>query len=276
MELSEARGRLVAIGGAEDKEGDRRVLKEVVKLARGPKARIVVMTVATDHPEETGGEYVEVFKRLGVDDVRALDVSTRADALDEKALEAIKEATCLFFTGGDQLHVTSLIGGTEMQALIHRRYERGMLIAGTSAGAAMMSSVMIVGSAPTMTLRAGVVELGSGLGFLPGVLIDQHFEQRGRLRRLLAAIAQHPHELGLGLDEDTGVVVDGHAFEVFGSGSVTVVDAGAATDIRVPESGPIAVSGACIHVLPAGCRFELSGRRPSIVDVPAGERGRAA
>jgi cyanophycinase len=129
----------------------------------------------------------------------------------------------------------------------------------------MMSSVMIVGSAPTMTLRAGVVELGSGLGFLPGVLIDQHFEQRGRLRRLLAAIAQHPHELGLGIDEDTCVVVTGHTFEVFGTGSVTVVDAGGLTHTNLGEVERhelLAICGVRIHVLPAGYRFDLQAREP--------------
>ena len=140
-----------------------------------------------------------------------------------------------------------------------------MVLAGTSAGAAMMSSVMIVGSAPTLTLRAGMVELGSGLGFLPGVLIDQHFEQRGRLRRLLAAIAQHPHELGLGIDEDAAAVVDGHTFEVFGTGSVTVVDAGGLTHTNLAEAERhelFAICGVRIHILPPGYRFDLQNRTP--------------
>src|SRR4051812_42386024 len=131
----------------------------------------------------------------------------------------------------------------------------------------MMSSVMITGSAPQMTLRAGMVELGSGLGFLPGVLIDQHFEQRGRLRRLLAAIAQHPHELGLGIDEDTSVVVDGHTFEVFGTGSVTVVDAGGLTHTNLGEAERhelLAICGVRIHILPPGYRFDLQNRTPAL------------
>ena len=120
------------------------------------------------------------------------------------------------------------------------------------------------------------VSTGPGLEFLPGVLIDMHFAERGRLNRLLAAVARYPHELGLGIDEDTAILVGGDRFEVLGSGSVTVVDAGAATDIRAPADGPIALADARIHVLPAGCTFELTGRRPSIVDAHAGERGRAA
>src|ERR671917_1247128 len=147
MGLSEARGRLVAIGGGDIREGDAPLLKEFIKLARGPRAKIVVMTVATDDPAAAATEYRAAFNRLGVDDVKAVDVSSRADARKPEALEAIKEATGLFFTGGDQLHITSLVGGTEMQRLVGRRYERGLVIGGTSAGAAMMSNSMILGGA---------------------------------------------------------------------------------------------------------------------------------
>src|SRR5215212_1681035 len=127
MELSEARGRLVAVGGAEDKEGDCVILKEFVRLARGAKARVVVMTVATDHPAEVGREYENVFRRLGVDDTEVVDVSAREDASAPKALEQIGRATALYFTGGDQLHITSLMGGTEMQKLIHERHAKGLV-----------------------------------------------------------------------------------------------------------------------------------------------------
>src|SRR5687767_6728545 len=158
MELSEARGRLVAIGGGDIKKGDAPLLKEFVKLAKGPRARLVVMTVATDDHAAASAEYKEAFARLGVDDVKAVDVSSRADALKPESLEAIKHATGLFFTGGDQLHITSLLGGTEMQALIHRRYERGLVIGGTSAGAAMMSNSMILGGESDESPKVGAVE----------------------------------------------------------------------------------------------------------------------
>jgi cyanophycinase len=149
------------------------------------------------------------------------------------------------------------------------------VLAGTSAGAAMMSGTMIVGGdGPGVTTAS--VRTGPGLEFLPGVLIDMHFAERGRLNRLLSAVARYPHELGLGIDEDTAILADGDVLEVLGSGSVTIVDAGTATDIRVPAAGPIDLAGARIHVLSAGCTFELSGRRPSIGDGPAGEQGRAA
>src|ERR1044071_524614 len=148
MELSEARGRLAALGGGDNPGGGPLLLKEFVKLAKGPKARIVVMTVATDDPAAAAAEYKTAFSRLGVDDVKAVDVSSRADTLKPEALEAVENATGLFFTGGDQLHITSLVGGTRMQQLISRRYEKGLVIGGTSAGAAMVSNSMILRGAP--------------------------------------------------------------------------------------------------------------------------------
>jgi cyanophycinase len=258
-------GQLVIIGGAEDREGGCEILREFVRLAGGARSRLVIISVASDAPREVAGLYEKTFRRLGVRQVRSLDVAARADANRDEAVAAIASATGVFFTGGNQLRITRLLGGTRLDTALHCRRGEGLVVAGTSAGAAMMSSVMIVGSAPTMTLRAGVVELGSGLGFLPGVLIDQHFEQRGRLRRLLAAIAQHPHELGLGIDEDTGVVVDGHTFEVFGAGSVTVIDAGGVTHTNLGEAERhelLAICGVHIHVLPAGYRFDLRNRTP--------------
>ena len=258
-------GPLIIIGGAEDREEKCDILREFVQLAGGRRARIAIISVASDVPKELDNLYEQAFRRLGARDVHALDIRTRGDANSEEAVLSIGWATGVFFTGGNQLRITRLVGGTRLDTALHRRHEEGLVIAGTSAGAAMMSSVMIVGSSPTMALRAGVVELGSGLGFLPGVLIDQHFEQRGRLRRLLAAIAQHPHELGLGLDEDTAVVVDGQTFEVYGSGSVTVVDAGGLTHTNLGEVERhelLAVCGVRIHVLPAGYKFDLQNRVP--------------
>ncbi len=258
-------GPLVVIGGAEEREGECRILREFVRLAGGARARVVIISVASDAPKELDELYERAFRRLGAGQVSALDITTRWDANSEKAVLAVGVATGVFFTGGNQLRITRLVGGTRLDTALHRRREEGLVVAGTSAGAAMMSSVMIVGSSPTMTLRAGVVELGSGLGFLPGVLIDQHFEQRGRLRRLLAAIAQHPHELGVGIDEDTALVVEGHVFRVHGSGSVTVIDAGGLTHTNLGEVERhelLAVCGVRVHVLPAGYRFDLQNRTP--------------
>ncbi|MDT5272349.1 MAG: cyanophycinase [Acidobacteriota bacterium] len=269
MGIIEARGRLVAVGGAEDKEGDCVILKEFVRLGKGAKARIVVMTVATDHPAEVGREYKNVFRRLGVDDTEVVDVSAREDASALGALELIRRATALYFTGGDQLHITSLMGGTEMQKLIYERHEKGLLIGGTSAGAAMMSNSMIIGGGGEENPRVEAVRIGPGMDLLVGAMIDTHFSQRGRHGRLLTAVAHYPQDLGLGIDENTALVVNKTEFEVIGEGAVTVIDAGAMSYTNLPYAGEyegLALYGVSVHVLPAGYKFDLADRTPIVPD----------
>jgi cyanophycinase len=278
MELSESRGRLMAIGGGDIKAGDAPLLKEFIKLARGPKARIVVMTAATDMPETAAAEYEESFKKLGVDDVRTVDVSARSDAEKPEALEAIENATGLFFTGGDQLHITTLIGGSEMQKLIFKRFEKGLVIGGTSAGAAMMSNSMIVGGGGEEGPKVGKIQLGPGMDLLVGAVIDTHFFERGRFGRLLAAVAHYPQDMGIGLDEETGIVVKGTEFEVFGKGSVTVIDAGSMSYTSLPyvkEGGAVSLFGVQVHVLSEGHKFDIANRRPVLREGGA-KRGKAA
>jgi cyanophycinase len=275
------RGRLLIIGGAERHgEGGTAILRRFVELAGGPRADLVVIATASSEPELLEAEYADAFKRFGAGSVRPLRLDTREQANSDEAVGVLEQATGVFFTGGDQLRITTVIGGTRtdslLQSLVH---DRGVTLAGTSAGAAMMSGTMIVGGDQAGVTTAGV-QTGPGLEFLPGVLIDMHFAERGRLNRLLSAVALYPHELGLGIDEDTAILTDGDRFEVLGTGAVTVVDAGSASVIRVPvdPDRPIALGGARIHVLPAGYTFELTGRCPSIVDAPAGigERGETA
>jgi cyanophycinase len=269
MELSESHGKLVVIGGAEDKEGECRILKEFVRLAKGEKARIVVMTVATDHPEEVGAEYRKVFRRLGAGDVKVVDISMREDMESEKAMKAIEEATALFFTGGDQLHITALMGGAEMDKLIKRRYDKGLVLGGTSAGAAMMSNSMLLGGDSECNPRSGSVEIGPGMDFIIGTMIDTHFSQRGRHGRLIAAVAHYPQDLGLGIDEDTAMVVKGNEFEVIGSGAVTVIDAGGITHTNLHElkkDESLELHDICVHVLPEGARYSLSERKPLVLE----------
>ncbi|GAA2704845.1 cyanophycinase [Actinoplanes palleronii] len=254
--------RLLIMGGAAGPE----LLVRFVELAGGVAARIVVIATASEQPETAEAHYVDAFTSRGAGRVRALRLATRADANAPAAATALRDATGIFFTGGDQERITSVLGGTATDSLLQELVASGaVLLGGTSAGAAMMSATMIVGGdGPGVT--AASVRTGPGLEFLPGVLIDQHFAQRGRLNRLLSAVARYPHELGLGIDEDTAILTDGDRFEVLGSGAVTVVDAGAASDIRVPRTGPIALAGALIHVLPAGHTFHLTGRKPGIGD----------
>ncbi|GIE92683.1 cyanophycinase [Paractinoplanes rishiriensis] len=262
------RGRLLIIGGAAGPA----LLGRFVQLAGGAAARIVVIATASSAPASAEAAHREAFAALGAGDVRALRLTVRAEANDGRVEPVLRRATGVFFTGGDQERIAAVIGGTATDSLLQTLVAAGeVVLAGTSAGAAMMSGTMIVGGDAPGVSRA-CVRTGPGLEFLPGVLIDQHFAERGRVNRLLSAVALYPHELGLGIDEDTAILTDGDYFEVLGSGAVTVVDAGCAADIRVPAQGPITLADARIHVLPAGHIFHLTGRRP-VVDAPAAQRG---
>jgi cyanophycinase len=265
MEGNSNRGQLVIIGGAEDREGDCNVLREFVRCAGGTKAKIVVMTAATSLPGEVGEDYIRIFERLGVESVRVVDTDRREDSERPENLEIIQEATGAFFTGGDQARIIEYIKGTKLDELLHKRHAEGMVVGGTSAGAAMMPDVMIVEGDSETNPRADVVEMGVGMGFLPGVVIDQHFAQRGRLGRLIAALVQQPAVLGFGIDEDTAIVVDGDLVRIIGSGSVTVVDESGATYNNLDEvlkDEAIAVCGIKLHVLPHGFSFNLKTRQP--------------
>lgn len=257
-------GALVIIGGAEDKTGDCAILRRFVALAGGERARVVVIAVASEQQTNLSNVYLEVFKRIGVEDVRALGIAHRERANVPSAVESVERATGVFFTGGSQLRITRLLGGTLLDRVLHRRHAGGLVLAGTSAGAAMMPGVMIAGGVePVTSLRAGAVELAPGMEFISGVIIDQHFEERGRLRRLLAAVAQYPHDLGVGIDENTAVVVRGEQLEVIGAGAVTIVDACEMTHTNLASAernALLAVSGVKIHVLPACYRFDLQNR----------------
>lgn len=260
-------GPLVIIGGSEDQREDRKILHEFVNLSGGPNASIVVITVASELQEEVGSRYVEVFKRLGSNKVRALTINKRGNANTRSAIEAIENATGVFFTGGNQLRITRLLGGTKLDTALHRKHDKGLVLAGTSAGAAMMSTVMVTGGRAETAFRVGIVELNSGMGFINGVLIDQHFEERGRLRRLLLAVAQYPHEIGLGIDENTAIIVRDQEFEVLGQGSVTVVDAGGMTYTNLPSlknDDILTLCGVKIHILSEGYHFDLRNRVPLI------------
>lgn len=257
-------GPVVAIGGAEDKEGEARILNEVLRLA-GDAPRIVVMTVATERPEEIGTEYVEAFARLGCRGVSVVDVSDRGHALDEKRIGTIAKGDVVFFTGGDQLFITSLLGGTPMEKCLHERHRAGAVIAGSSAGAAMMGTSMIVAGSSDETPKSESVSIAPGMDFLDRMTIDTHFAQRGRHGRLLTAIAHYPRCLGVGLDENTAIVVRNQRFHVIGSGSATVADFGGLSYSSLPhlEKGEsLSLYDITLHVLADGHRFDLAARRP--------------
>jgi cyanophycin synthetase len=272
MQVAEVRGKLFVIGGRVDREGDRTILREFVREAGGAQARIVVMTVATDQPRELGDDYRKTFEELRVGEIRVIDVSRRKDAFNPDSLSAIEGATAVFFTGGDQLHVTSLIGGTPMQEVLYRRHRQGFVLGGTSAGAAMMSNTMIIRGDSNSNPRFGGIDIAPGMDFVPNTIIDTHFSQRGRLGRLLTAVAHYPQDLGLGVDENTALVVTGSQFEVIGENSVTVADGGGMTYTTLPDieqNESLSLHGVKVHVLAAGQRFDLLKRAPIEVESAA-------
>ncbi|MGA7935769.1 MAG: cyanophycinase [Kovacikia sp.] len=258
-------GPLVIIGGAEDKEEDCIILREFVRRAGGVKARIAVLTAATNNPREVGDNYIRVFERLGVEDIRIIDSERQEDSDTSHTLEKVDQATGIFFTGGDQARIIDLVYGTKLDTAIRQRRAEGAVIGGTSAGAAMMPDVMIVEGDSGTNPRANVVEMGPGMGFLPGVVIDQHFAQRGRLGRLISALILQPAVLGFGIDENTAIIVDGDEFEVIGQGAVTIVDESATTHNNLEgllKDEAMAVCGVKLHILSQGYRFNLKTRQP--------------
>ncbi|MCW2860902.1 MAG: cyanophycinase [Actinoallomurus sp.] len=250
-------GRLLVIGGRENRTCGTGPLKEFVTLSGARRSRIVVVTTATDMPEEVTAEYATVFSRLGVSSVTELRLIGRTTADDPATLTMLEQATGVLISGGDQSRLSMLVG-SKTNVLLHRRlHEDGLVIAGTSAGATALGRWMILGGdGATSSVR-----IGPGLDLLGNVLIDMHFAERGRLPRLLSGIALDVQYLGVGIDEDTAIMVDGDRFEVIGRGVVTVVDADRAT---VADAGhnPMALFDVRLHLLPAGCCFDLEQRKP--------------
>lgn len=267
-------GTLVIVGGAEKKEGECVILRTFLELAGGADARIIVLTTATLEPQETGRLYTEIFARLGTRNVTACHVNDRLVAQDPAQVKALADSTGIFFTGGDQLRITTILGGTPLEEALFARYRSGAVVAGTSAGASAMSDLMIVEGESDDTPTPRTLRMAPGVGLLEEVVIDQHFAQRGRIGRLLMAVSQNPYVLGVGLDEDTAIVVSPEArFRVVGSQAATVLDGRSLVHSNVSELGPrqsLAVVGATIHLLPGGYGFDLKNRT---VIVPGDEGG---
>ncbi|HEX5395794.1 MAG TPA: cyanophycinase [Candidatus Limnocylindria bacterium] len=259
-------GHLLMIGGAEEKLRQRQILSRFVSLAGGGEAHIAVISTASSLGDEASELYVSLFHAMGVPDVRALRPLTRDEADDAAVLETVTDASGIFMTGGNQLRLSSVIAGTRLGHAIGARHRAGAIVAGTSAGASALGSHMVAFGTGGATPKQRMTQMSAGLGLLPGVLIDQHFEQRNRIGRLLALVALSPALLGIGLDEDTaGLVSPGGVLEVIGKGSVTILDpAHLQTDAyEVKRHKPIMVSGVLLHSLPSGYRFDL--RRHSLL-----------
>jgi len=270
-------GHLLIIGGAEEKLRQRQILTRFAALAGGADGRVAVISTASSLGDEATELYRSIFHGLGIPDVRGLRPLSRDDANDEQVCAAVEDATGIFMTGGNQLRLSSVIGGTLLGRMILERHRHGAIVAGTSAGASAISTHMVAFGTNGATPKQRMTQMSAGLGLLPGVIIDQHFEQRNRLGRLLALIAQSPSLLGIGIDEDTALLVSSSGIgEVIGKGSVTILDpARLQTDAyEVKRHRPIMISGVTLHSLPSGYRFNLRKRRllAPLRPVSAGER----
>ena len=262
-----AKGTLVIIGGHEDRRDERVILREFARLLKGGR-RVILSTVASHEPKGYFDDYRRAFDDLGVRDLTELYIGDRAEARDEDTLRDLEKADGVFFSGGDQLRIHRQIGGTPVEKLVREIHRRGGVVAGTSAGAAAMGDLMLVDGASGESNRIGDVSMEPGLGLLHGAIVDQHFAQRGRIGRLLGALAMHPEMLGIGIDEDTAIVVSGDSFRVVGSGAVYVVDGQGVTGTNLESDRKdrmLSMVDVRLHVLSHGERFDLAARRPSAV-----------
>lgn len=249
-------GHLMVIGGGEDRRHDMTILSRFVELAGGTVARIAVLTAASSIQDEMWEIYDRAFKELGVGEHFPVAINTREEANDESTAARMAESTGIFMTGGDQKRLLALIGGTAIDQAMHRAYlENGACIAGTSAGASAMSGHMLSESSQDVMAEKGTVHLGAGLGFLLRVVIDQHFSERRRLGRLLAVIAQNPYLFGVGIDENTALVLHrGMSLEVIGDGAVTLIDGRRMSSnfSEIGTSEKLRLINVKLHLLPAG------------------------
>lgn len=282
---------LVSIGGAEDKgtnleEGviqrnnlnffEIGILKTITSLLQGPQSRIEVITTASSIPEEVGENYIDAFAKLGYDNVGHLDIRDREDALRPEYIQRVKDCACLMFSGGNQLRLSSIFGGTEILDIVRRRYEEEhFIISGTSAGAMAMSNTMIYEGNAALAHLKGEVKITTGLGFVHNVIIDSHFDKRGRFMRLAQAVAANPGAIGIGLGEDTGIIIrDGHQLEAIGSGGVIIIDGHHVGYNNIGDAAfnqPISVENLTVHIMEKGNAYDVKTRRfePTLAELEA-------
>ena len=258
------RGYIIPIGGAEEKLHSPDILDHFVEVCGGKKSRISIIPTASEL-EDTGRNYEKLFRKLGVRHAQVLNIETRADCNATEHLEYIDKSDGVFMTGGNQLRLSTTLGGTEVATRIRRRNAVGMHVAGTSAGAAFMPQHMIAGGREGSTPSPDMVTMAPGLGLTNKFIIDQHFRQRDRIGRLLTALAYNPFAVGIGLDEDTAAFIrPGDDLEVVGSGGITVIDP---TDLsyssmdRARRGEPVSLIGVKLHILVTGGRFEIETRK---------------
>jgi cyanophycinase len=263
VEPAHKRGWIVPVGGAEDKVGPSEVLKRFLELAGGDQARVVIIPTASSL-EDTGSRYEKLFRKLGADEARSLPFDSRSDAGREEWLKYLEQASGIFLTGGNQLRLSSILGGTEAARLIRKANARGVIVAGTSAGAAILCEHMIAHGGEGATPVMGNVGLAPGFGLTNKVVIDQHFRQRDRLGRLLSAIAHNPFAVGIGLDEDTAAFIDPHdVIHAEGNGAITILDGSQLEHSSIADTDhekPICITNVRLHILTRGATFDIGKR----------------
>ena len=261
-----SRGCIIPIGGAEEKLHNPEILDRFVDLCGGKKARIGIIPTASEL-EDTGRNYEKLFRKLGIRHARVLPILTREDCDNQEYLDYLDAADGVFMTGGNQLRLSTTLGGTQVAQSIRRRNAAGMHVAGTSAGAAFMPEHMIAGGIEGSTPSPDMVTMAPGLGLTNNFIIDQHFRQRDRLGRLLTALAYNPFAVGIGLDEDTAAFIrPGDELEVVGSGGITIIDPADLTHSSMDRAGrgePVCLIGVRLHILISGGRFDIKSRTAS-------------
>ena len=284
--MQKIKGTLIPIGGNEDKgieESeiytlefiDEGILYHVVKESGGVDANIVVIPTASSIPVEVGENYLTAFSTLGCKNVEVLDIRSKEDSETERAINLIKNANCVMFSGGDQSKITDKIGGTSIHSILIERYnnEEGFVIAGTSAGAMAMANEMIAGGSASESFIKGAVNMYNGLGLIPELIIDTHFIRRGRFGRQSEAVAKFPNLLGIGLAEDTGMIIkNGNNCTVIGSGMVIVFDGSTLTHNNekiLKEGTPMTMANLTIHVLSNGDEYDIKNRKVKVLPIEA-------
>ncbi len=273
------KGILIPIGGNEDKgietseiytlefieEG---ILSRVVKEAGGVDAQILIIPTASSIPDEVGNNYLQAFGKLGCNNLFVMDIRKREDSLNQDFVDKMKTADCVMFSGGNQSNITKKIGGTELHDIMLKRYQNEkFVIAGTSAGAMCMSKEMITGGSSQESFIKGAVGMGEGMSFIPELIIDSHFIRRGRFGRMAEAVAKFPNLIGVGLAEDTGLIIKGGKFEVLGSGMVILFNARNAKHNNhhlLKKGTPMSLTNLKTHILASGDRFNIKNKKVKI------------
>lgn len=263
IKVLEKKGTLIIIGGAEDKSGEMRILREVA--LRAGSGKILIITAASEVPQLAWKDYYRVFKALGVKKLEHLHINQPEETMSLDLKKMFADVTVVFFSGGDQLKLTSKIGGTKVMEKILTVFKKGGTIAGTSAGAAIMGETMLVGQEKSESHKIGNWMMAPGMGFVQNVIIDQHFAQRQRVGRLLRAVALHPGIMGIGIDEGTAIIVEKGFFKILGDNAVYILDGSRITYTNISDASPektLSVHDVKLHVLSDSEIFDIKKRKP--------------